>query len=49
MKVLVIGGTRLLGRSLVKRFLSAGHNVTVLSHRPEKCAAGAECIDAERS
>lgn len=49
MRVLVIGGTRLLGRSLVKRLLSAGHNVTVLSHRPEKCAAGAECIDAERS
>lgn len=49
MNILVIGGTRLLGLAMVKKLLLANHNVTVLSHRPEKCPSGAECIAMERS
>lgn len=48
MNVLVIGGTRLLGLALVKQLLAADHKVTVLTHHPEKCTAGVECIGAER-
>lgn len=48
MNILVIGGTRLLGLSLVKHLLVSNNNVTVLSRHPEKCPSGAECVGAER-
>ncbi len=35
MKVLVIGGTLFIGRSLVNELVKAGHEVTVLHRRPE--------------
>jgi nucleoside-diphosphate-sugar epimerase len=35
MRVLVIGGTLFIGRSLVKELLKAGHDVTVMHRRPE--------------
>lgn len=34
MKVLVIGGTLFIGRQLVWELLKAGHDVTILHHRP---------------
>jgi len=49
MDILVIGGTRLLGLTLVKQLLAANNNITVLSRHPEKCPVGVvECIGAER-
>jgi nucleoside-diphosphate-sugar epimerase len=48
-KVLVIGGTRLLGLSVVHRLLESQHLVTVLSRRPENCPSGARCIGADRT
>ena len=48
MKILVIGGTRLLGLSVVHRLLESQHSVTVLSRRPENCPSGARCIGADR-
>src|SRR5690242_15820956 len=35
MKVLVIGGTLFIGRSLVGELLKAGHDVTILHRKPE--------------
>jgi 2'-hydroxyisoflavone reductase len=35
MRVLVIGGTLFIGKLLVKRLLTAGHEVTILHRRPE--------------
>src|SRR5579872_6093209 len=35
MKVLVIGGTQFIGRSLVQELLKAGHQVTVLHRKPK--------------
>ena len=35
MKVLVIGGTLFIGRSLVSELLKAGHDVTVMHRKPE--------------
>ncbi len=35
MRVLVIGGTLFIGKLLVKRLLSAGHEVTILHRKPE--------------
>ena len=34
MKVLVIGGTLFIGRSLVASLLKAGHEVTILHRKP---------------
>ena len=34
MKLLVTGGTGLIGRALVKRMLTDGHEVTVLTRQP---------------
>lgn len=48
MKVLVIGGTRLLGLAVVRHLLATENSVTVLSRHPEACPAAAECIAAER-
>lgn len=44
MRVLITGGTGLIGRHLCARLLSEGHTLTVLSRKPEsvakKCGAG---------
>jgi nucleoside-diphosphate-sugar epimerase len=48
MKILVIGGTRLLGLALVRALLAAGHRATVVSRRAEKCPEGVECLLGDR-
>lgn len=48
MKILVIGGTRLLGLALVRALLAAGHHVTVVSRRAENCPEGVECLKGDR-
>lgn len=44
MRILITGGTGLIGRHLCKRLLSEGHKLTVLSRKPEsvaeKCGSG---------
>ena len=47
-KILVIGGTRLLGLSVVKRLVYSGFNVTVISRRSDKKLAGVTYVVAER-
>jgi nucleoside-diphosphate-sugar epimerase len=49
MKILVLGGTRLLGLAVVNRLVSGGHEVTVVSRRSGRMANGARSIVAERS
>jgi nucleoside-diphosphate-sugar epimerase len=50
-KILVIGGTRLLGLSVVRHLIGGGvpHLVTVLSRRPENCPPAVKCIGMDRS
>lgn len=48
MKVLILGGTRFLGKKLVEILLQNGHQVTVISRHPEKAPLGAKIIGAER-
>lgn len=48
MKILVIGGTRLLGLALVRRLVASGHMVTVISRRLENFLPGTESIGGER-
>lgn len=48
MKVLVVGGTRLLGRSVVRHLLASAHLVTVLSRRTDACPAEARCLGMDR-
>ena len=48
MKILVLGGTRFIGRALVERLLAAGHRVTVASRRVENAPVGAETVGGER-
>jgi nucleoside-diphosphate-sugar epimerase len=48
MKILVIGGTRLLGLALVRALLSERHSVTVVSRRAKKCPEGVECLIGDR-
>jgi putative NADH-flavin reductase len=38
MKILVVGGTRGIGRQLVEQALASGHGVTALARRPERPA-----------
>lgn len=49
MKVLVIGGTRLLGLALVRRLLALGHQVTLISRRHASAVDGLTCVLAERA
>lgn len=49
MKILVIGGTRLLGLSVVHRLIESEHLVTVLSRRAKNSLIGASFIEADRS
>lgn len=50
MKILVTGGTGLIGRSLCRVLLAAGHQLTVLSRKPEsvkgKCGEAVEAISS---
>lgn len=48
MRILVIGGTRLLGLSVVRHLLGAQHLVTVLSRRVENCPHAATCLGMDR-
>ena len=48
-RILVIGGTRLLGLALVKRLIAMMYQVTVISRNAERCPVGAECILADRN
>jgi NAD(P)-dependent dehydrogenase (short-subunit alcohol dehydrogenase family) len=48
MNILVIGGTRLLGRAIVKRLNAAGHLVTVVSRSCHEMIHGIEYVEAER-
>jgi uncharacterized protein (TIGR01777 family) len=49
MKILITGGTGFIGGALCKTLLSAGHELTVLSRKPEtvakRCGAGVTAID----
>ena len=45
MKVFVTGGTGLIGRALVKRLLSDGHEITVLTRQPLEDAGGVTYIN----
>ena len=49
MRILIIGGTRFVGRHLVAAAIARGHQVTVL-HRGVECsgATGAEHLHADR-
>lgn len=49
MKVLVIGGTRLLGRAVVYHLLESQHRVTVLSRRSENVPPAATCLEMDRT
>lgn len=48
MRILITGGTGLIGRRLCKALLAEGHELTVLSRKPEsvaeKCGAGVHAI-----
>lgn len=48
MKILVIGGTRLLGLALVRALVAAGHRVTVVSRRAARCPESVECLLGDR-
>lgn len=48
MKILILGGTRFLGKRLVEILLEDGNRVTVLSRHPENAPLGAIVIGAER-
>lgn len=48
MKILVIGGTRLLGLALVRALLAELHSITVVSRHAENCPEGVECLKGDR-
>ncbi|MFZ3019857.1 MAG: TIGR01777 family oxidoreductase [Gallionella sp.] len=52
MRILITGGTGLIGRRLCKALLADGHELTVLSRKPdsvaEKCGAGVHAIASLR-
>src|SRR6185369_5067094 len=49
MNVLVLGGTRFFGKTLVDQLVSTGHAVTVLSRGKLPPSAGAKHLVADRS
>lgn len=49
MHILILGGTRFLGRRVAEALVAAGHDLTLLSRRPGGAPAGARQICAERS
>ena len=48
MRILIIGGTRFLGRRVAETLVSAGHNLTLVSRRTGCVPAGAQQICSER-
>ncbi len=48
MRILILGGTRFLGRRVAEALAVAGHDLTLLSRRPGGAPAGARQICAER-
>ena len=48
MKLLVIGGTRFLGRQIVSAALSRGHEVTLFNRGKQELPAGVESIQGDR-
>ncbi len=48
MRILILGGTRFLGRRVVETLLEAGHDLTLLSRRSGGAPTGAMQICAER-
>jgi len=48
MKILILGGTRFLGRRLAEILIEDGNTITVLSRHPENAPRGATVIGAER-
>ncbi len=48
MRLLILGGTRFLGRRVAEALDAAGHDLTLLSRRPGGAPAGARQICAER-
>ncbi|NQU58726.1 MAG: NAD-dependent epimerase/dehydratase family protein [Rhodospirillales bacterium] len=48
MDILVLGGTRFVGRAVVERLLASGCRVTVLSRRAAMAPENAEAIEGER-
>lgn len=48
MKILVIGGTRFLGKRFVEILLANDHQVTVISRHPKNCPAGALVVGGDR-
>lgn len=48
MRILILGGTRFLGRRVAEALAAAGHDLTILSRRPGGAPAGAHHICAER-
>ena len=48
MKILILGGTRFLGKRLAEILLEGGNRVTVLSRHPENAPQGAIVIEGER-
>ena len=48
MKILILGGTRYLGKRLAEMLLDDDHEVTVLSRHPEKAPSGAIVVGSQR-
>ena len=48
MKVLILGGTRFVGRLVAERLVASGASVTVLSRRGAGCPQGATLVSEER-
>lgn len=49
MKILIIGGTRFLGKLVVFELKKLGHDLTVISRRKLGCNPDIRCINGERS
>jgi nucleoside-diphosphate-sugar epimerase len=49
MRILILGGTRFLGRRVAEALAEAGHELTLLSRRPGLALVGARQICAERT
>ena len=48
LRLLVLGGTRLVGRAFVEKMIAAGNEITAVSRHPEMCPEGAKAVGAER-
>lgn len=40
MKIVITGGTGLIGRHLIPRLLELGHQITVMTRNPQKASSG---------